>query len=72
MKQEERLPTPTHYQSEEEYHSESEQSSIPPNLNNNLLLNMTFDANIAQALMLALTNLNMTFAGGGRENKSVS
>src|SRR6266540_5895168 len=33
---------------------------------------MTFDANAAQALMLALTNLNMTLAGGGRENKSVN
>ncbi len=33
---------------------------------------MTFDANVAQALILALTNLNMTLAGGGRENKSVN
>ncbi len=33
---------------------------------------MTFDANIAQALTLALTNLNATLAGGGRENKSVN
>ncbi len=33
---------------------------------------MTFDANAAQALMLALTNLNTTLARGGRENKSVS
>ncbi len=33
---------------------------------------MMFDANAAQALMLALTNLNTTLAGGGRENKSVS
>jgi len=33
---------------------------------------MTFDANVTQALMLALTNLNMTLAGGGRENKSIN
>ncbi len=33
---------------------------------------MMFDANAAQALTLALTNLNMTLVGGGRENKSVS
>src|SRR6266511_1032759 len=33
---------------------------------------MAFDANAAQALTLALTNLNVTFAGGGRENKSVN
>ncbi len=28
--------------------------------------------NAAQALMLALTNLNVTLAGGGKENKSVN
>ena len=85
LRQEERLPTPTHYQSEEEYYSGSEQGPTPPNesennqpplpslnLNNNLLLNMTFDANAAQALTLALTNLNAILAGGGRENKSVN
>ncbi len=33
---------------------------------------MAFDANAAQALTLALTNLNATLAGGGRENKSVN
>ena len=33
---------------------------------------MAFDANAAQALTLALTNLNVTLAGGGRENKSVN
>ncbi len=33
---------------------------------------MTFDANAAQALILALTNLNAILAGGGRENKSVN
>ena len=33
---------------------------------------MAFDANAAQALTLALTNLNTTLAGGGRENKSVN
>ncbi len=85
LRQEERAPTPIQYQSEEEYHSGSEQgptslnepennqpSSPSPNLVNNPPLNMAFDANAAQALTLALTNLNMTLAGGGRENKSVS
>ncbi len=33
---------------------------------------MTFDVNAAQALMLALINLNVTLAGRGRENKSVN
>ena len=33
---------------------------------------MAFDANAAQALMLALINLNATLAGGGRESKSVN
>ncbi len=33
---------------------------------------MAFDANAAQVLMLALTNLNTMLAGGGRENKSVN
>ena len=33
---------------------------------------MAFDANAAQALTLALTNLNTTLAGGGRENKLVN
>ena len=33
---------------------------------------MVFDVNAAQALMLALTNLNATLAGGGKENKSVN
>ncbi len=33
---------------------------------------MTFSVNAAQALTLALTNLNATLAGGGRENKSVN
>ncbi len=33
---------------------------------------MAFDANVAQALTLALTNLNAMLAGGGRENKSVN
>ena len=33
---------------------------------------MTFDANAAQALTLALTNLNATLVGGGRENKAVN
>src|SRR6266540_7416291 len=33
---------------------------------------MTFDVNAAQILTLALTNLNTTLAGGGRENKSVN
>ncbi len=33
---------------------------------------MTFDTNAAQALTLALTNLNVTLAGGGRKNKSVN
>ncbi len=33
---------------------------------------MTFDVNVAQALTLALTNLNVTFAGRGKENKSVN
>ncbi len=33
---------------------------------------MAFDVNAAQALTLALTNLNATLAGGGRENKSVN
>src|SRR6266498_854840 len=33
---------------------------------------MAFDANAAQALTLALTNLNTTLARGGRENKSVN
>ncbi len=65
--------TPTHYQSEEEYHSGSEPGLIPPNEpKNNLPLNMTFDANAAQALTLVLTNLNVILAGGGRENKSVN
>ncbi len=44
----------------------------PPDLINNLLLNITFDANAAQALTLALTNLNAMIAGGGRESKSVN
>ena len=85
MRQKERPPTSTHYQSEEKYYSGSEQGPTPLNepennqsplpslnLNNNLPLNMTFDANAAQALTLTLTNLNMTLVGGGRENKSVS
>ncbi len=33
---------------------------------------MAFDANAAQALTLALTNLNTMLTGGGRENKSVN
>ncbi len=33
---------------------------------------MAFDANAAQALTLALTNLNAMLVGGGRENKSVN
>ena len=33
---------------------------------------MTFNANAAQALTLALTNLNVTLAEEGRENKSVN
>ena len=33
---------------------------------------MIFDVNAAQTLMLALTNLNVTLAGGGRENKLVN
>ena len=33
---------------------------------------MIFDVNAAQTLMLALTNLNVTLAGGGRENKSIN
>ncbi len=33
---------------------------------------MTFDANAAQALTLDLTNLNVTLAREGRENKSVN
>ncbi len=58
MRQKERLPTPVHYQLEEEYHLESEQGltllnepedNQPPlsplNLNNNPLLNMVFDVN---------------------------
>ncbi len=82
LRQEEKAPTPIHYQLEKEYHSGSEQGltspnepennqlpSSPPNLANNPLLNMTFDANAAQALTLALTNLNATLARGGRENK---
>ena len=65
--------TPTHYQSEEEYHLESEQDLILLNEpENNPPINMTFDANVAQALILALTNLNVTLAGGGRENKFVN
>ena len=73
QQQEERLPTPVYYQSEEEYHSGSEQGLTPPNESeNNPLINMTFDANAAQVLTLALTNLNMTLAGDGRENKSVN
>ncbi len=31
-----------------------------------------FDANVAQALTLILTNLNATLAGGGRENKFIN
>jgi len=31
-----------------------------------------FDANAAQTLILALINLNVTLAEGGRENKSVN
>ncbi len=85
LRQKERAPTPIQYQSEEEYHSGSEQGltspnepennqppSLPPNLVNNPLLNMVFDTNATQALTLALTNLNATLAGGGRENKSVN
>ena len=83
LRQEERPPTPVHYQSgEEEYHSGSEQGPIPPNEPENNQpplpppnlppLNMAFDANAAQALTLALTNLNTTLAGEGRENKSVN
>ncbi len=33
---------------------------------------MTFNANAAQTLTLALTNLNAILARGGRENKSVN
>ena len=33
---------------------------------------MMFDANAAQALTLALNNLNTTLTEGGRENKSVN
>ncbi len=33
---------------------------------------MTFDANAAQVLILALTNLNVILVGEGRENKLVS
>ena len=33
---------------------------------------MTFDANAAQAITLALINLNATLAGGDRENKLVN
>ncbi len=33
---------------------------------------MTFDANVAQTLTLALTNLNATLVGGGRKNKLVN
>ena len=53
LRQEERVPTPTHYQLEEEYHSGSEQgpnepeNNQPPNLPNNPPLNMAFDANAA-------------------------
>ncbi len=85
LRQEERAPTPIQYQSEEEYHSGSKQGLTPPNepennqppspspnLANNPPLNMAFDANAAQALTLALTNLNTMLAGGGRENKSVN
>jgi len=59
QQQEERLSTPVHYQSEEEYHSGSKQGPTPlnepennqpplpsPNLNNPLI-NMAFDANAA-------------------------
>ncbi len=46
--------------------------SPPPNLTNNLPPNIAFDVNAAQALTLALTNLNAMLAGGGRENKSVN
>ena len=35
-------------------------------------MNIAFDANIAQALTLALTNLNATFAREDRENKAVN
>ena len=74
LRQQERLPTPVHHESEEEYHSGSEQGSTPPNEpeNNHPPQNMAFDANAAQALTLALTNLNVTLAGGGRKNKSVN
>ena len=33
---------------------------------------MAFDTNAVQVLTLALTNLNVTLAGGGRKNKSVN
>ncbi len=33
---------------------------------------MVFDANAAQALTLALTNLNVMLAGRSRENKSIN
>src|SRR6266498_3682278 len=67
------LPTSIHYQSEEEYYSGSESGTTPSNESeNNLLLNMTFDTNAAQVLMLTLTNLNAILAEGGRENKSVN
>ena len=84
LRLEERLPTPIYYQSEEEYHSRSEQGLTslnepennqppsPPNLANNPPINMAFDANAAQALTLALTNLNIILAAEGRENKAVS
>ncbi len=33
---------------------------------------MAFDTNAAQALTLALTNLNVTLVGRGKENKSIN
>ncbi len=79
--EQERSPTPEYLQSETEYQSESGGGSTPlnkqnnqllPNLNNNSLNNMIFDANIANVLTLALTNLNTTLAVGEEERKTVN
>jgi len=49
------------------------QPPLPPlNLNNNLPMNMAFNANAANTLTVALTNLNTILAAGGGERKAVN
>src|SRR6266542_113851 len=85
QQEEEKSLTPIHYQSKEEYQLESKgspislnepennQPSLPlPNLNNNLPVNMTFDTNAANVLIVALINLNITLAAEGEERKAVN